>query len=204
MWRLFLFALVAAEHGSYKNPNPQPYSKCEANDIVILLACCNDVLLQLDDCKANDLACECCALQSMDPHCHNLCPGNPSTNFLTVLFHDCEELNNVNACNLPFKKEDGNAFRAQAQANQVAALVKTLLREPEEEPEVLLTLYSTDPEPAEIKLKVITESKPAEPVLVTQNVTNVTQVKVNVTLEPSGALARRPSWLWLVVFLFIF
>lgn len=109
---LCLFAAVLAlttpvpEHASYKNPHPRPYDKCDANDLIKLSACCNNVLAQLDDCKAGDLACECCALQSMDLSCYSLCPDNPSTNFLTVLFADCSELNDVNACSLPFKKVD--------------------------------------------------------------------------------------------------
>ncbi|PVH14034.1 uncharacterized protein CXQ87_002157 [Candidozyma duobushaemuli] len=100
-------ALVAPEYGSYKNPHPRPLHKCDNSDIAMLAACSNQVLAQLDDCKANDLACECCALQSMDPKCHNLCPGNPNANFLTVLVNDCAPLNDINACNLPFKKNDG-------------------------------------------------------------------------------------------------
>ncbi|GEQ69864.1 hypothetical protein JCM33374_g3539 [Metschnikowia sp. JCM 33374] len=96
------------ENTSYKNLNPRPYDNCEANDLIKLSACCNDVLADLDDCKAGDLACECCALQSMDSACYSLCPGNPSTNFLAVLFDDCSSLNDVNACNIPFKRVDGD------------------------------------------------------------------------------------------------
>lgn len=103
---------ASAEHASYKNPHPRPYDKCDANDLIKLSGCCNDVLAKLDDCKAGDLACECCALQSMDLACYSLCPGNPSTNFLSVLFHDCSELNDVNACNLPFKKVDSDKPKA--------------------------------------------------------------------------------------------
>lgn len=109
-WLPVVHALV--EQGSYRNPNPRPYQRCEAQDLIKLSQCCNDVLARLDDCKAADLACECCALQHMDPHCYNLCPGNPSTNFLTVLFEDCAPLNDVNACNLPFKKVDGQKLKA--------------------------------------------------------------------------------------------
>lgn len=102
---LLLAAFAAAE--TYKNTNPRPYDNCEAADLIKLSACCNDVLADLDDCKAGDLACECCALQSMDRACYSLCPGNPLTNFLAVLFADCSALNDVNACNIPFKKADG-------------------------------------------------------------------------------------------------
>ncbi|PIS57883.1 hypothetical protein CJI97_000937 [Candidozyma auris] len=101
-------ALVAGEFGSYRNPNPRPLHKCDNTDMAMLAQCSNSVLAQLDDCKANDLACECCALQSMDSKCHRLCPGNPSANFLTVLVTDCAPLNDINACNLPFKKTDGD------------------------------------------------------------------------------------------------
>ncbi|KAM9929757.1 hypothetical protein OXX80_009578 [Metschnikowia pulcherrima] len=120
------------ENASYKNLNPRPYDNCEANDLIKLSACCNDVLADLDDCKAGDLACECCALQSMDRTCYSLCPGNPSTNFLAVLFDDCSSLNDVNACNIPFKRVDGDrpaSFRnrkASAEAIQRASsTVKT-------------------------------------------------------------------------------
>ncbi|KAK6455070.1 uncharacterized protein RJT20DRAFT_54591 [Scheffersomyces xylosifermentans] len=94
------------EYGSYINPNPRPYKRCDANDLIKLSGCCNDVLSKLDDCKADDLACECCALQTIKQECYHLCPGNPSANFLTVLYDDCSELNEINACALPFKKDD--------------------------------------------------------------------------------------------------
>lgn len=111
---MFLFVLVtvvvaSSEFGSYQNPHPRPAAQCDNADLAKLSQCCSDVLEMLDDCKANDLACECCALQSMDQLCYHLCPGNPSTNFLTVLLNDCAPLNDVNACNLPFKKVDGAA-----------------------------------------------------------------------------------------------
>lgn len=95
------------ETGSYVNPNPQPYDNCATSDRIKLSQCCNDVLVNLDDCKAADLACECCALQKMDRGCYNLCPDNPSAGFLSVLSADCLPLNDVNACNIPFKKVDG-------------------------------------------------------------------------------------------------
>lgn len=104
---LFQIANGATESGSYKNPNPRPYDNCGASDLIQLSACCNSILANLGDCKAGDLACECCALQSMDSLCYNLCPGNPSANFLSVLLDDCVPLNDVNACNIPFKKVDG-------------------------------------------------------------------------------------------------
>lgn len=98
--------MASLEQGSYVNPNPRQYENCEVQDLVQLSECCNDVLNKLDECKANDLACECCALQSMKQECYGLCPGNPSNNFLTTLFDDCATLNDVNACSLPFKKDD--------------------------------------------------------------------------------------------------
>ncbi|KAK6199506.1 uncharacterized protein RJT21DRAFT_47658 [Scheffersomyces amazonensis] len=94
------------EYGSYVNPNPRPYEKCPTDDLIKLSGCCNDVLTKLDDCKADDLACECCALQSIKQECYHLCPGNPSANFLSVLLDDCGALNDVNACSIPFKKDD--------------------------------------------------------------------------------------------------
>ncbi|CCE80324.1 Piso0_003438 [Millerozyma farinosa CBS 7064] len=95
-----------AEYGTYLNPNPRPFEKCDAQDLIKLSNCCNDVLSRLDDCRADDLACECCALQSMNQECYSLCSGNPSNNFLTVLYNDCASLSDVNACSLPFKKND--------------------------------------------------------------------------------------------------
>lgn len=94
------------EYGSYTNPNPRPYKKCEVNDLIKLSSCSNEILSKLDHCKANDIACECCALQSIEQDCYGLCPGNPSSNFLSVLTNDCVGLNDVNACALPFKKDD--------------------------------------------------------------------------------------------------
>lgn len=98
----------------------------------MLAACSNQVLAQLDDCKANDLACECCALQSMDPKCHNLCPGNPSANFLSVLVNDCAPLNDINACNLPFKKTDGDGRPQKVMVTEPdnTILVKSQLLKP--------------------------------------------------------------------------
>lgn len=104
-----LFSSGSSEAGSYRNPHPRPYEKCEASDLVKLTACCNEVLAKLDDCKPDDLACECCALQSMDPDCYNLCPENPSVDFLSVLNDDCAELNHVNSCNMPFQKSDADS-----------------------------------------------------------------------------------------------
>lgn len=140
LWLFFLPVIFVAgstpasslpEIGSYKNPHPRPYERCEAHDLIKLSGCCNDVLAKLDDCKAGDLACECCALQHMDPQCYHLCPGNPSTNFLTVLYDDCAPLNDVNACNLPFKKVDGQKpvgrLLAAAKEPQNTVLVKSVI-----------------------------------------------------------------------------
>ncbi|RCK55712.1 putative GPI-anchored protein 43 [Candida viswanathii] len=91
------------------NPNPRKIPQCQANDLVKLSSCCNDLLHQLDQCKPDDLACECCALQLINQDCYHLCPGNPLTNFLTVLLLDCSQLSDVNACSLPFKKTDDYA-----------------------------------------------------------------------------------------------
>lgn len=140
---LSITALVAAsslEGGTYVNPNPRLYDNCEVQDLVQLSACCNDVLSKLDDCKANDLACECCALQSMKKECYGLCPGNPSNNFLTALFDDCESLNDVNACNLPFKKDDSipieNTKRKKYQEEEenTSIILKSKVQRPEEPP----------------------------------------------------------------------
>lgn len=98
--------LVNDEFGTYMNPNPRKIPQCQANDLIKLSSCCNDLLHQLDQCKPDDLACECCALQLINQDCYHLCPGNPLTNFLTVLLLDCSQLSDVNACSLPFKKTD--------------------------------------------------------------------------------------------------
>lgn len=104
---LYVIGLVMSEHyDSYVNPNPRPYEQCNSQDLIKLSSCCNDILTKLDLCKSNDLACECCALQKLDSSCFKVCPNNPSNNFLTVLLNDCASLNDVNACNLPFNKDD--------------------------------------------------------------------------------------------------
>lgn len=112
LWVLFCFVvpvnslLLNDEFGTYMNPNPRKIPQCQANDLIKLSSCCNDLLHQLDQCKPDDLACECCALQLINQDCYHLCPGNPLTNFLTVLLLDCSQLSDVNACSLPFKKTD--------------------------------------------------------------------------------------------------
>lgn len=113
IWLLFylhstvvLARIVDPEFGTYLNPNPRKYPQCQANDLVKLSSCCNELLHKLDQCKSDDLACECCALQLIDRDCYHLCPGNPLTNFLTVLLQDCAQLSEINACALPFKKTD--------------------------------------------------------------------------------------------------
>lgn len=71
-----------------------------------MTVCATDILSKLDDCKPDDLACECCALQSMNQNCFGLCRNSPSANFLDLLINDCSTLSEVNACGLPFKKAD--------------------------------------------------------------------------------------------------
>lgn len=127
-----LGAVGGSEQGSYVNPNPRQYDNCEVQDLVQLSACCNDVLNKLDDCKANDLACECCALQSLKQDCYGLCQGNPSNNFLTALFDDCASLNDVNACNLPFRKDDSQPpapARPASEETGSAVVVKSRVRQ---------------------------------------------------------------------------
>ncbi|ODQ57206.1 hypothetical protein WICANDRAFT_65465 [Wickerhamomyces anomalus NRRL Y-366-8] len=92
------------EFGAYVNPNPK--NICEGEELDTLTTCASEVLAKLDECKPDDLACECCALQSMKRDCYGLCPNTASGNFLAVLYDDCETMNDVNACNLPFKKHD--------------------------------------------------------------------------------------------------
>jgi len=92
------------EFGAYVNPNPK--NICEGEELDTLATCASEVLAKLDECKPDDLACECCALQSMKRDCYGLCPNTASGNFLAVLYDDCETMNDVNACNLPFKKHD--------------------------------------------------------------------------------------------------
>ncbi|ODV60130.1 uncharacterized protein ASCRUDRAFT_71166 [Ascoidea rubescens DSM 1968] len=106
---------IQNEFGSYMNPNPR--TPCEGSELEKLNTCANDVLSKLDDCKADDLACECCALQSLNRDCYGLCPGSPSGNFLAVLYDDCESLNDVNACGLPFKKEDAKPISHRLNSN---------------------------------------------------------------------------------------
>lgn len=129
VWILYIingvFSERITEYGSYVNPHPRPYERCTAPDLIKLSSCCNDVLSKLDDCKADDLACECCALQSLKQECFNLCPGNPSNNFLTVLFLDCQALNDINACSLPFKKSDSLPSKKKKQQQQDMSYMET-------------------------------------------------------------------------------
>ncbi|CDR40816.1 CYFA0S05e04808g1_1 [Cyberlindnera fabianii] len=99
----------SSEFGAYVNPNPK--NICEGDELDTLTLCASEVLAKLDECKPDDLACECCALQSMKRDCYGLCPNTQSGNFLAVLYDDCETMNDVNACNLPFKKHDAHVAK---------------------------------------------------------------------------------------------
>lgn len=105
---LFLMFPVSAdgEYGSYRNPNPLPQDICDAKDLIKLNSCSNEILGHLQQCKANDKACECCALQLLKPTCFELCPGSPASNLLSVIIEDCESLRDVNACDLPQLKTE--------------------------------------------------------------------------------------------------
>lgn len=111
-WFLFhtsyIFSVFAGktEHGSYVNLNPNTYEICPPESLVTLNSCSNILLDLLDQCIPDDNACACCALQSIDQTCYSLCPSQPSSLFLAVLTQDCKPLNDVNACNLPFKVDD--------------------------------------------------------------------------------------------------
>ncbi|CEP20360.1 unnamed protein product [Cyberlindnera jadinii] len=119
-----------SEFGAYVNPSPK--NICDGEEFEMLTFCASEVLSRLDECKPDDLACECCALQSMKRDCHGLCPNTPSGNFLAVLYDDCETMNDVNACNLPFKKHDA----------QVAKFLRPNARIPVEEKEPDFILQS--------------------------------------------------------------
>lgn len=120
---------ILSEYGSYVNPHPRPYERCEATDLIRLSSCCNEVLSKLDDCKSNDLACECCALQLINKECYGLCPGNRSNNFLYQLYNDCKSLNDINACSLPFKKFDElpKKFNPETMVEENSVIVKSKL-----------------------------------------------------------------------------
>lgn len=112
---MILLSLVSAnsEYGSYRNPNPLPQDVCESKDLIKLNSCSNEMLGRLQQCKANDRACECCALQSLKPSCFELCPGSPASNLLTVIIDDCAELGEVNACDLPFMKSESSYLNTE-------------------------------------------------------------------------------------------
>lgn len=120
----------ADEFGAYVNPNSK--NVCEGEELEMLTICASEVLSKLDECKPDDLACECCALQSMKGDCHGLCPNTPSGNLLALLHDDCETMNDVNACNLPFKKHDA----------QLAKFLRPNARLPVEEKEPDFALQS--------------------------------------------------------------
>lgn len=96
---------LESEYGFYVNPNPRASLQCSPEDMARLAACAAEVLLRLEECVPDDLACECCALQSMQQECFGLCAGLLHASDLAVLYDDCELLNDVNACGLPFRKE---------------------------------------------------------------------------------------------------
>jgi hypothetical protein len=98
---------------------------CDGEELEMLTICAREVLGKLDDCKPNDLVCECCALQSMKRDCLGLCPNTVSGNFLVVLYDDCETMNDVNVCNLSFKTHN----------MQVAKLLRPNVHLPVEEKE---------------------------------------------------------------------
>ncbi|EDK41776.2 hypothetical protein PGUG_05874 [Meyerozyma guilliermondii ATCC 6260] len=112
---VILLSLVSAnsEYGSYRNPNPLPQDVCESKDLIKLNSCSNEMLGRLQQCKANDRACECCALQSLKPTCFELCPGSPASNLLSVIIDDCAELGEVNACDLPFMRSESSYLNTE-------------------------------------------------------------------------------------------
>lgn len=113
MWIIYSILLVPIlagnEHGSYVNLNPHTYDKCPPEDLMTLNNCCCYLLDLLEQCIPDDEACACCALQSIDNDCYLLCPSHPSSLYLAVLMEDCKPLNDVNACNLPFRVENPNS-----------------------------------------------------------------------------------------------
>ncbi|KAI0464178.1 hypothetical protein LJB42_001781 [Komagataella kurtzmanii] len=80
--------------------------KCNNQDLAVLNHCAKEVLKKLDQCGPDDLACECCALQSLKHVCYELCSDSFSSNFLNVLYEDCEPFKEVNACSFQFKEKD--------------------------------------------------------------------------------------------------
>lgn len=110
------------EFGSYVNPSPK--NICQGEELETLTACASEVLRKLDECKPDDLACECCSLQSMKRDCYGLCPNTASGNFLAVLYDDCETMNDINACSLPFKKHDAHIAKFLRPNSRVPVEVK--------------------------------------------------------------------------------
>ncbi|ANZ76456.1 BA75_04171T0 [Komagataella pastoris] len=86
------------------------HGKCNNQDLAVLNHCAKEVLRKLDQCGPDDLACECCALQSLKHVCYELCSDSFSSNFLNVLYEDCEPFTEVNACSFQFKEEDYTAM----------------------------------------------------------------------------------------------
>ncbi|RLV90696.1 putative GPI-anchored protein 43 [Spathaspora sp. JA1] len=232
---LVCFPLVVAavstsslnEYGTYVNPNPRPVNKCDANDLIKLSGCCNDVLKKLDECKADDLACECCALQSIEQECYHLCPGNPSTNFLTVLLNDCVELSEINACSLPFKKDDDsipkinkkkkNKSVDDAEDSTAVLSIKSRVQAKSDEEEHKKTdsssLHSVEEPFRNKKIKLVLneeieeEEEHEENVELLPQTVNVSNITVNLSgsdVEYSGASYPHLEDAWLFFGLFIY
>lgn len=91
--------MARIEHGSYLT---QYSNECSNKDLAALNDCADYLLELLDQCIPNDKACSCCAFQSLDEHCYSLCPLDPSSLYLAVLMNECEPLEDVDACSLPF------------------------------------------------------------------------------------------------------
>ncbi|CCH44916.1 putative secreted protein [Wickerhamomyces ciferrii] len=95
------------EFDAHVNSNPK--NICEGEELDALATCATKYLAKLDECKPDDQACECCAVQSMNRDCYGLCPNTESGNFLAGLYDNCETYTmakGVDPCNLPFKKYD--------------------------------------------------------------------------------------------------
>jgi hypothetical protein len=110
------------------NVNANMKNICDGGELEMLTICAREVLGKLDDCKPNDSACECCALQSMKRDCLGLCPNTVSGNFLVVLYDDCKTMNDGNVCDLSFKTHS-------VQDVLVAKLLRPNVRLPVEEKE---------------------------------------------------------------------
>lgn len=119
---------VEPEYGSYSFA--QDSLICSEEDTQILSECASEILAKLDTCKPDDLACECCALQSLNRVCFDACHTSLSSSYFSVIMKDCESMSDVDACDVLVKKSSGKKYiktkKVLVEEQEPKAIVKSL------------------------------------------------------------------------------